>query len=94
MDWQLWQAHSWMLTTDRGGCFLYVYCSISFPGRANPLIVQYQTPEFDQDFGPYPYEKMGRPEEVSEGDATVSRLAPDNRIFNEPNKITAANFDG
>ena len=59
------------------------------------LIVQYQTPEFDAaPFGPYPYTMGRRPEEVSEEDAQVTILMPDNPIFQHPNPITAADFDG
>ena len=59
------------------------------------LIVQYQTPEFDAaPFGPYPYTMGRRPEEVSEEDAQVTILMPDNPIFHHPNRITAADFDG
>ena len=59
------------------------------------LIVQYQTPEFDAaPFGPYPYTMGRRPEEVSEEDAHVTILMPDNPIFQHPNRITAADFDG
>ena len=59
------------------------------------LIVQYQTPEFDAaPFGPYPYTMGRRPEEVSEEDAQVTILMPDNPIFHHPNPITAADFDG
>ena len=59
------------------------------------LIVQYQTPEFDAaPFGPYPYTMGRRPEEVSEEDAQVTILDPDNPIFQYPNRITTADFDG
>lgn len=59
------------------------------------LIVQYQTPEFDAaPFGPYPYTMGRRPEEVSEEDAQVTILMPDNPIFQYPNQITEADFDG
>jgi LmbE family N-acetylglucosaminyl deacetylase len=58
------------------------------------LVVQYQTPEFDANFGPYPYEMGRRPEEVSEEDATVKILQPDHVLFRVPNKITQAEFDG
>ena len=59
------------------------------------LIVQYQTPEFDAaPFGPYPYTMGRRPEEVSEEDAQVTILMPDNPIFQYPNPITEADFDG
>lgn len=58
------------------------------------LVVHYQTPEFDHNFGPYPY-RMGRnPEEVSEEDAQVTILHPDHPLFNTPNLITATDFDG
>jgi LmbE family N-acetylglucosaminyl deacetylase len=58
------------------------------------LIVQYQTPEFDQNFGPYPYQMGRNPEEVSEEDAAVTLLEPEHPVFTHPNSITAADFDG
>ena len=57
------------------------------------LVVQYQTPEFDNNFGPYPY-TMGRAEEVSEEDAAVQILAPEHPVFTRPNRIEARDFDG
>ena len=66
---------------------------LDFVAQGGTMIVQYQTPEFDNDFGPYPY-TMGRsPEEVSEEDATVSILRPEHAVFNRPNRITTADFD-
>lgn len=63
--------------------------------KGGNLIVQYQTPEFDAaPFGPYPYTMGRRPEEVSEEDAQVTILMPDNPIFQYPNQITGADFDG
>ena len=56
--------------------------------------MQYQTPEFDQNFGPYPYEMSNRPEEVSEEDASVTILQPNHPVFTTPNRITSADFDG
>ncbi len=58
------------------------------------LIVQYQTPEFDANFGPYPYVMGRRPEEVSEEDAAVTILQPNHLLFREPNKISQDDFDG
>jgi LmbE family N-acetylglucosaminyl deacetylase len=59
------------------------------------LIVQYQTSEFDQiPFGPYPFKMGVNAEEVTEEDAKVAILDPTNPVFNAPNKITAADFDG
>lgn len=67
---------------------------LNFVRRGGTLIVQYQTPEFDQNFGPYPYE-MGRgPEEVSEEDASVTVLEPAHPLFITPNRIVQADFDG
>ncbi|HTS77197.1 MAG TPA: PIG-L family deacetylase [Bryobacteraceae bacterium] len=59
------------------------------------LIVEYQTPEFDAfPYGPYPFKMGARAEEVSEEDAKVTILDPLNPVFNSPNKITAADFEG
>ena len=67
---------------------------LEFVKNGGTMIVQYQTPEFDNNFGPYPY-KMGRfPEEVSEEDSKVAILAPNHEVFNRPNKITPQDFDG
>ncbi len=76
---------------------LIVYNSrlLDYVHKGGNLIVQYQTPEFDAaPFGPYPYTMGRRPEEVSEEDAQVTILMPDNPIFQYPNQITAADFEG
>ena len=76
------------LISYNGRLLDYVY-------KGGNLIVQYQTPEFDAaPFGPYPYTMGRRPEEVSEEDAQVTILMPDNPIFQYPNPITEADFDG
>ncbi|MGH9838381.1 MAG: PIG-L family deacetylase [Blastocatellia bacterium] len=63
--------------------------------RGGNLVYQYQTQEFDAaPYGPYPYKLGARAEEVSEEDSKVTLLDPSNPIFNGPNKITAADFDG
>ncbi|RKU12017.1 hypothetical protein C6503_18020 [Candidatus Poribacteria bacterium] len=68
---------------------------LDYVHKGGNLIVQYQTPEFDAaPFGPYPYTMGRRPEEVSEEDAQVTILMPDNPIFEYPNRITEADFDG
>lgn len=68
---------------------------LDYVHKGGNLIVQYQTPEFDAaPFGPYPYTMGRRPEEVSEEDAQVSILEPNNSIFHHPNRITAVDFDG
>jgi LmbE family N-acetylglucosaminyl deacetylase len=68
---------------------------LDYVEKGGNLIVQYQTQEFDAaPYGPYPYKLTARAEEVSEEDAKVEILDPANPIFNWPNKITAADFDG
>ena len=69
---------------------LLEYCE-----RGGNLIYQYQTQEFDgAPYGPYPYKLGARAEEVSEEDSKITILDPANPIFNAPNKITVADFDG
>ncbi len=66
---------------------------LDYAKNGGVLIVQYQTTEYDNNYGPYPYTQTRRPEEVSEEDSPVTILAPDNPLFNHPNKITLADFD-
>jgi hypothetical protein len=58
------------------------------------LIVQYNTPEFDHNFGPYPYTMGSNPEEVTDEASKVDILAPSNPVFNWPNKISEKDFSG
>jgi hypothetical protein len=58
------------------------------------VIVQYNTPEFDKNYGPYPYTMTSNPEEVTDEASQVRILQPSNPIFNWPNKITQADFKG
>lgn len=58
------------------------------------VIVQYNTPEFDKNYGPYPYTMTSNPEEVTDEASDVEILQPSNPIFNWPNKISAADFSG
>ncbi len=67
---------------------------LNYVRKGGVLIVQYQTPEFDQNFGPYPYVMGPGPEEVSEEDAAVTILQPQHSLFKFPNKITERDFDG
>ena len=57
-------------------------------------MVQYNTPEFDHNFGPYPYTMTSNPEEVTDEASKVEILAPANPVFNWPNKITEKDFGG
>jgi LmbE family N-acetylglucosaminyl deacetylase len=58
------------------------------------VIVQYNTPEFDHDYGPYPYKMGSNPEEVTDETSVVQILAPSNPVFDWPNKITTNDFKG
>ncbi len=58
------------------------------------VIVQYNTPEFDHNYGPYPYSMTEDPEEVTDERSKVNILEPANPVFNWPNKITEADFNG
>lgn len=57
-------------------------------------IVQYNTPEFDHNYGPYPYTMTSNPEEVTDEASQVQILEPQNPIFTWPNKITSKDFSG
>jgi LmbE family N-acetylglucosaminyl deacetylase len=57
------------------------------------VIVQYNTQEYDHNYGPYPY-KMGQmPEEVTDEESRMDILAPTNPVFTWPNKITSKDFE-
>jgi LmbE family N-acetylglucosaminyl deacetylase len=58
------------------------------------LVVQYQSGQFDHNFGPYPYTLGGSPEKVVDETAPVVLLVPNDPLLNWPNRITAADFDG
>lgn len=58
-------------------------------------IVQYNKYAFNRDrYGPYPF-RINRPHDrVTREDAPVDILAPDHPVFNRPNRITDADFEG
>jgi len=59
------------------------------------LIVLYNTQEFvPKLYAPYPAELPRNAEEVSEEDSPVEILTPGDPVFNAPNKISNADFDG
>ena len=58
------------------------------------VLVQYNTPEYDHNYGPYPYMMTSDPEEVTDEKSAVTILEPNNPLFNWPNKITTKDFDG
>jgi LmbE family N-acetylglucosaminyl deacetylase len=58
------------------------------------VIIEYNTPEYDHNYGPYPYVLGNNPEEVTDETSKVDILAPANPVFNWPNKITESDFRG
>ncbi len=58
------------------------------------VVVQYETPEFDHNFGPYPYVMTSDPEEVTDEASAIKFLEPSDPALNWPNKITAKDFEG
>jgi LmbE family N-acetylglucosaminyl deacetylase len=62
------------------------------------LLVEYQAPEFDHNFGPYPLAVSASPgepaERVVDEKSQVRLLAPSDPLLNYPNKITEADFAG
>jgi LmbE family N-acetylglucosaminyl deacetylase len=82
-------------TAVRADLKAYIKRLLDYAERGGNLVYQYQTQEFDAaPYGPYPYKLTARAEEVSEEDAKVTILDPSNPVFNWPNKITGADFDG
>ena len=57
------------------------------------VIVQYNTPEYDHNYGPYPYKMGSNPEEVTDEHSKVEILQPANPVFTWPNKITSKDFE-
>ena len=58
------------------------------------LIVQYNLQDFDQNYGPYPFELGTNPQKVVDEGSQVVLLKPDSPAFTWPNRITAADFAG
>ncbi|MFN0101820.1 MAG: PIG-L family deacetylase [Bryobacteraceae bacterium] len=67
---------------------------LEYVEKGGVLIVQYNTPEFDKNYGPFPYSMGRNPEEVSEEDSPVAILDPGDPVFQTPNTITAKDFEG
>jgi len=67
---------------------------LNYVHNGGALVVQYQTGEFDHNYGPYPLQLGGNPEKVMDEHSAVQILAPNNPIMSWPNKITEADFQG
>lgn len=69
---------------------------LEYVERGGTLVVQYNTPDRTLEgfqFGPYPL-KTTTDARVTDEEAAMTLLAPDDPILNAPNKITRADFDG
>ena len=58
------------------------------------VVTQYQTPEFDRNYGPYPLSVPGDAEKVVEESAKVTILKPEDPALTFPNRIGPQDFDG
>jgi hypothetical protein len=67
---------------------------MNYVKNGGSVVVQYQTPEFDHNFGPYPYSMTQNPEEVTDEHSAVTILDPNSPVMKWPNLITAKDFDG
>jgi LmbE family N-acetylglucosaminyl deacetylase len=67
---------------------------VDYVSKGGIVIVQYQTPEYDHNYGPYPLSLSADPEKVVEEDTQVTLAVPNDPLLNWPNKIGQADFDG
>lgn len=67
---------------------------LQYVKRGGVVIVQYNTPEFDHNYGPYPYVMTRDPEEVTNENSAMHILHPHNPVFTWPNPITLRDFQG
>ena len=68
---------------------------LDYARQGGNLVILYQTQEFvPSKWAAFPADLPRRAEEVSEEDSPVKILAPDHPVFQGPNKIEAADFDG
>ena len=67
---------------------------LDYVKKGGVLMVQYNTPEYDHNYGPYPYTMGNNPEEVTDEASKIDILAPANPLFHWPNEITEKDFAG
>jgi LmbE family N-acetylglucosaminyl deacetylase len=67
---------------------------LDYAQNGGALIVQYQSDEFDRNYGPYPYTLSRNPEKVVDETANVQLLQPQNPLLSWPNQISEKDFDG
>jgi LmbE family N-acetylglucosaminyl deacetylase len=67
---------------------------LDYVKKGGTLIVQYNTGEYDHNYGPYPLTLSRDPEKVVDESGPVKLLEPDNPLLSWPNRITQADFKG
>jgi hypothetical protein len=67
---------------------------LEYVKQGGVLIVQYNSREYDHNYGPYPTSLTADPEKVVDEDNAVQILEPGNPLLSWPNKITEADFKG
>jgi LmbE family N-acetylglucosaminyl deacetylase len=67
---------------------------LEYVRKGGNLVVQYQSGEYDHNFGPYPYKLGGSPEKVVDESAPVALLDAKDPLLSWPNRINAADFEG
>jgi LmbE family N-acetylglucosaminyl deacetylase len=67
---------------------------LDYVKNGGTMIVQYQTQEFDHNYGPYPLTLSSDPEKVVEEGCKVQILAANDPLLSWPNKISEADFKG
>jgi LmbE family N-acetylglucosaminyl deacetylase len=67
---------------------------LDYVKQGGVLIVQYNTREYDHNYGPYPISLTGDPEKVVDESGPVHILLPQNPLLSWPNRISSADFQG
>ncbi len=67
---------------------------LNYVRNGGTVMVQYNTPEYDHDYGPYPYKMTDDPEEVTNERSAVTILDPKDPLLNWPNTISKKDFEG
>ncbi|HTZ56613.1 MAG TPA: PIG-L family deacetylase [Acidobacteriaceae bacterium] len=67
---------------------------LDYVKQGGVLVVQYNSREYDHNYGPYPITLTGDPEKVVDESDPVAILEPHSPLFSWPNHITSADFQG
>ena len=67
---------------------------LEFAAGGGVVIVQYNSAEYDHDYGPFAYKLTGSAEKVVEEKAPVQLLDPRAQVLRWPNRLTSHDFDG